>query len=225
MRAGDRGGARAPGAQARAVRAVVGRHRRRRVRAGEQHLVAAGHGDRRGSQAPRAGRRHALLQSASGHAPARGGRRRAILGRGAGSGPGRRRRDGQACDHRRGRAGLPGQPVQPAVWPRGAEAAPGAHRAARGDRSHLPHGGRVSDGAVRADGPGRGRRRPGRLALVLRAELRRAALAPVADHRAHRRRGPPGAQVGARATTSTPGAPVNTARPIPSPFRPAAATG
>ena len=50
LRAGDRGRARATRAQARAVRAPVG-DRHRGVRAGQQHLLAADHRDRRGRAA------------------------------------------------------------------------------------------------------------------------------------------------------------------------------
>ena len=51
----------------------------------------------------------------------------------------------------------------------------------RDDRPDLPHGGRLPDGALRADGPGRDRHRPRGLQELLRAELRRAALASLAD--------------------------------------------
>ena len=52
------------------------------------------------------------------------------------------------------RAGVPRQPLQPAVRPGGAAAAAGADRGRGDDRPHLPHAGRIPDGPVRADGPG-----------------------------------------------------------------------
>ena len=78
-------------------------------------------------------------------------------------------------------------------WGLGVAQAPvraGGHRGA--DRPHLPARRRLSHGPVRADGPRRRRRRPRHRALLLRAELRRAALAALAGHgedgrrRAHR---------------------------------------
>ena len=61
-------------------------------------------------------------------------------------------------------------------------------RDGRADRPHLPARRRLSHGPVRADGPRRGGRRLRRVAQLLRAVVRRAALAPVADHRAAGRR-------------------------------------
>ncbi len=102
--------------------------------------------------------------------------------------PRRRRGDGQARDRRRRRARFPGQPLQPPVRARGAAAAAGGGRAGRADRPDLPPRRRLPDGPVRAHGPRRRRCRARRLSLVLRAELRRAALATLADHRAIRSR-------------------------------------
>ena len=86
-------------------------------------------------------------------------------------------------------------------------------------------GGRLPDGPVRADGSRRRRRRAGRVAIVLRAELRRAALAPVADHGPDRRRGPRRAQGRARLLRLRRRDPVGTGLPTPSRARPATATG
>ena len=69
-------------------------------------------------------------------------------------------------------------------------------RHARAGRPHLPHGGRLPDGPVRADGPRRARRRARGLALVLRAVVRRAALAAVAAGGAAGRRRTPGPEGG-----------------------------
>ena len=203
VRARDRGRARAPGAQARALRAAVG-DRRRAVRARDEHLLAARHGDRAGREQSRARRRHALLQPGAGDGAARGRRRRASSRAGARAGRRDRRGDGQARDPRERRAGLPRQPLQPPVRPGGAAAAAGADRRRRDDRPDLPHAGRLSDGPVRADGPGRRRRRLRDLQELLR---RRAS----ASRAGARRRSPratslqacTGARAGA-ATTTTP---------------------
>ena len=80
--------------------------------------------------------------------------------------------------------GLPRQPLQPPVRARGAAARPGGDRDAGAGRPDLPDGGRLPDGPVRADGPRRARRRLRGVALVLRAVVRRAALAAVAAGRA-----------------------------------------
>ncbi len=64
-------------------------------------------------------------------------------------------------------------------------------------------GGRLSHGAVRADGPRRDRHGPGDLQELLRAELRRAALAPFPDRRALRRRRAATAARAGVATTTT----------------------
>ena len=53
--------------------------------------------------------------------------------------------------------GLPGQPLQSAVWTGGAAPGAGANRGHRDDRPDLPDAGRISHGTVRAHGP-RGRR-------------------------------------------------------------------
>ena len=90
--------------------------------------------------------------------------------------------------------GVHRQPLQPAVRPGGAADAAGADRGLRDDRPHLPHGGRLSHGPVRADGPRRRRHGLRDLQELLRAELRRAALAAFADRRALRRGGPARAQ-------------------------------
>ena len=79
-----------------------------------------------------------------------------------------------------------------------------ARRHARPDRPHLPHGRRLPDGSVRADGPGRHRRGLRGGQVVRRAVLRRAALAAEPDPGAHGRRRPAGAQDRAAATTTTP---------------------
>ena len=63
-------------------------------------------------------------------------------------------------------------------------------RRRRADRPHLPPRRRLPHGPVRAQGPRRHRRRLRGRAVVLRAELRRAALAPLAAHRADGRRRP-----------------------------------
>ena len=68
----------------------------------------------------------------------------------------------------------------------------------RAGRPHLPAGRRLPHGAVRAHGSRRRRRRPGDRALVLRAELPRAALAPVAAAAPDGRRRPPRPQGGPR---------------------------
>ncbi len=195
LRAHHRGGARAPRAQARAVREAVGGGPGRG--AGVEHLVDPDHRDRRGGRRPVARRRDALLQPRAAHA-ARGGHRRAgVLARGAGRGALRGRGDGQARHRRRRRPGLPGQPLQPAVRAGGAAPAAGARGGRRDDRPHRPRR-RLPDGAVRAAGPRRHRRRPRGLEVVLRARLRRAALAAVAAERADGRRGPPRPQDRAR---------------------------
>ena len=90
--------------------------------------------------------------------------------------------------------GLHRQPLQPPVRARGAAGRPGRARHARAGRPHLPHGRRLPDGPVRADGPRRARRRARRLALVLRAVVRRAALAAVAAGGEARGRRAPGPQ-------------------------------
>ena len=75
----------------------------------------------------------------------------------------------------------------------------GERVATRGaDRPHLPDGRRLSDGAVRADGPGRRRRRLRGGQVVRRAVLRRAALAAQPDPGAHGRRRPARPQERAR---------------------------
>ena len=78
--------------------------------------IAAGRGR------PDARRRHALLQPGAGDAARRGHRRPRVLDGGARGRARRGRGDGQARDRRRRRPRLPGQPLQPAVRPRGAEA-------------------------------------------------------------------------------------------------------
>ena len=75
---------------------------------------------------------------------------------------------------------------------------PGADRGHRDDRPDRAHGGRLSHGSVRADGPRRGRHGPGDLQELLRAELRRATLAPFPDRRPLRRRRPARPQERAR---------------------------
>ncbi len=120
--------------------------------------------------------------------------------------------------------GLSRQPLQPAVGARGAQAALRRRRHARGDRPHLPSGRGIPDGSVRADGPGRGRHGARHLALVLRAELRRAAMA--ARRRSASRPSPPagsGASA-AGAITTTARAPTAIGPATPTPLRQAAAT-
>jgi len=146
------------GAQARALPPAVG-DRRRAMRAGEQHLVAAGDGDRAGGKPPRARRGHALLQPCAGDAPAGGGRRRAVQRRGAGDRRRHRQGDGQDGDPRQRRSRLSDQSQQPSVRAGVAANACGGDRRRGDDRPHLPHGGRLSHGSVRADGPGRRGRR------------------------------------------------------------------
>ena len=76
LRPGDRGGAGAARAQARAVRGAGGGLRARR-RAGHQHLLALGDGDRgRRPRRPERDLRDAFLQSAAADAPGRGRRGR-----------------------------------------------------------------------------------------------------------------------------------------------------
>ncbi len=72
----------------------------------------------------------------------------AIVAAGAGGRPRRRRGDGQTGDRRRRRSGVHCEPLQPAVWARGAEAATGAGGDDPGDRRGLPTGWRLPDGAV-----------------------------------------------------------------------------
>ena len=96
----------------------------------------------------------------AGDAAARGHRRRASPAEAAlERRPRRRRGDGQARDRRRRRPRLPRQPLQPAVRPRGAALLAERVGRRRADRPHLPARRRLPDGAVRADGPRRGRRR------------------------------------------------------------------
>ena len=71
----------------------------------------------------------------------------------------------------------------------------------------VPPGRRLPDGAVRADGPGRARRRPRGRRALLRAVLRRAALAAVAAGGADGGRGPAGPQDAAAAGTEYPPGP------------------
>ena len=122
---------------------------------------------------------------------ARGCRRRAVRRTGARGRARRRRGDGQARDRGGRWARVHRQPLQSPVRARGAEAAPGASRDVRSDRPRVPARRRLPDGAVRADGPRRRRRRPRRGEVFLRAELRRAALATLADHRQDGGSGPP----------------------------------
>ena len=115
-----------------------------------------------------------------------------------------RARDGQPRDRRGRRPGLPRQPLQPAVRPRGAADRAGRAGDGRAGRPHLPPRRRLPHGPVRADGPGRDRRRLRGLEVVLRAVVRRAALAALDAGRAQgRRRASTGARPGA-AGTSTP---------------------
>ena len=195
LRAHHRGRARAPGAQGRAAARARRPHR---GRPRDEHLVAAGDRGRRSVGLPGARRRDALLQPAARHAARRGRRRRRHLARvrrrrargGRGDGP--PRRGGRRRDR------VPREPVQPPVLPRGAAHRPRGSRDARAGRPHLPAGRRLPHGAVRAHGPRRRRRRPGDRALVLRAELPRAALAPVAAAAPDGRRRPPRPQGGPR---------------------------
>ena len=82
------------------------------------------------------------------------------------------------------------------------------------------HRGRLPDGPVRADGPGRRRHRLRGLQELLRAELRRAALAALADHRALRRRRACTAARAGAATTTTRSDPYRAPIPDPRPRQP-----
>ena len=132
--------------------------RRRATRAGVEHLVDPDHRDRRRRcRGPSASsgmhffNPAPVMQLVEVIAGVQSGRARA-RGR-----PRGRRGDGQARHRRRRRPGLPRQPLQPPVRPRGAAAAAGARRRRRGRstascaRRRLPHG------AVRAAGPRRDR--------------------------------------------------------------------
>src|SRR5262249_32165749 len=142
LRAGDRGGAGAAGAEARAIRTAVG-DRERRGRAGEQHLLAAGDGAPSRGEPPRARGGDALLPSRAADGGGGGGGGRAVLGGRAGGGTRDGRGDGQDGDPRERRAGLPGEPLQPPLRPGGAAPAAGADRGRRDDRPDLPDGGRL----------------------------------------------------------------------------------
>ncbi len=194
VRAGDRGGARGHGHQARPVRAPLARHPRAGLRDRLEHLVDPDHRARRTRRSSRAVRRPALLQPRTGDAPGRGDRRRAD-GRACARGRARhRRRDGQARDRRHRRARLPRQPLRAPVRPRGAARRPGGS-CRRGDRrSHRAPRRRLSHGPVRAAGPRRHRHGTRGREELLRAELRGAALAPVDAERADGRQRPARAQ-------------------------------
>ena len=103
-----------------------------------------------------------------------------------------------------GHARLHRQPGEPTVHARGAVrcSRPGS-RLRRVDRRGGP-GGRLPDGPVRADGPRRDRRQPGRGARDLRGVRLRATLPPVGDPGAARRSGSARPQVRAKASTGTP---------------------
>ena len=135
-----RGGARAPRAQARALRHAEPDRPGRR--AGLQHLLDPDHGDRQRGGRPRARRRHALLQPRARHGPRRDHRGHRLLARGARRRARHRPGDGQAGHRRRRRARLPGQPLQPALWPGGPQASAGARRptSRRSTRSSAPPG-------------------------------------------------------------------------------------
>ncbi len=171
-----------------------------------------------GLQEPRARGGHALLQPRSGHAPARGGRGRGILREALARARRRARRwasgSSRLCDG-------PGFLVNRCARPYGLEAArllaEGIASVEQIDRiCRLER--RLSHGAVRAGGPGGPRHPAVRRALLLRAELRRAAMAAVADHRAAGGRGAAGAQVRAAVSTTTrtgsTGRPIRS-RPLP----------
>ena len=151
-----------------------------------------------GASEPRARRRDALLQPRAGDGAARGDRRRALGRAGARDRARDRRGDGQDGDRRHRRTRLPREPLQPPVRPGGAAHALRADRLDRGDRPHRADGGRLPDGPLRADGPRRRRHGAGGVQELLRAELRRAALAPLADLRALRGGGHARAQDRAR---------------------------
>ena len=185
MRPRDRGGARGPRGQAGAVRAPVrGLPARRGAR--HEHLLPAGD---RARDAPPSGRsgwsactsstRSALmdlLEVVAGVESSPEAIETALRGR---------RADGQARDRRARRPRLPRQPLRAAVRPGGAEAAGRGRGEPRVDRPHRAHGRRLPDGAVRAHGPGRDRRRLRGLEVLLGAELPRAALATEHDPGAH----------------------------------------
>ena len=119
-RADHRGRARAPGAQARAVRARSSEIAPGAVLASNTSSIPITAIARRGRR-PRARRRHALLQPGAGDEARRGHRRACDSSRGGAGGRARDRRgDGQARHRRHRRAGLPGQPLQPArsAWRR-----------------------------------------------------------------------------------------------------------
>ena len=146
---------------------------------------------------------------------------------GADSSPGRarpragaRRGDGQARDRRRRRAGLPRQPLQPAVLARGAADRAGAARHARAGRPDLPPRRGLPHGPVRADGPRRDRRRVRDRALVLRADATSRAGARRRSRRGWRRAAGTAASPAAAGTRTR-----RAGRPTPSRRSPAAATG
>ena len=127
----DRGDRRGPRRQARAVRAARER-RRADAHPRVEHLVAVDHRARRRADAPRARRRHALLQSGAADAAGRG--------RVAASRPTRRwptrivataRAWGKTPVHAASTPGLHRQPLRAAVLRRGAAAARRARRRRR----------------------------------------------------------------------------------------------
>ena len=139
----------------RALSEIVGEQ----LRAGEQHLLAAGDRDRARGDASRARGGHALLQPGAGHAPAGGGRRRAVL---TGSALAIADATGRAMGKTVIRASDgPGFLVNRSNRPFGLEALRLLQEriadVATIDRICRMQGG-FPHGPVRADGPGRGRR-------------------------------------------------------------------
>ena len=195
LRAGDRGRARAPRPQARAVRASSPRSAAGHG-ARHEHLVDPRHLARgRGRRPENVVGMHffnppPLMRLLEVIAAEQTGEARRRVARATGEAMGKRvivAADGP---------GLPGQPLRAPVRRRGAAAAPGAGRHARADRPHLPPGRRLPDGPVRADGPGRDRRRAEVAKSFDAPVVRRAALEAEPAPGAHGRRGPLGRKTG-----------------------------
>ena len=180
LRPRDRGRARGPRAEARAVRPARGDLRPDAVLATNTSslsvtAIAAG------VPGARAGRRDALLQPAAADEAGRGRRRRRELGRRARRDHRGGRGDGPHADPRARLDRLRRQPLRPPVHPRVAA------DARRGRRSHeeidrvCRLGGGFRMGAVRADGPDRDRRQ-------LRASRARSSSSPSASRAGGRTR-------------------------------------